>query len=385
MNLRSWRWVGVLAVAVMAAESIAVLAQAQPTLWHPWPVARHDAQRTGRALVMGPQRASLRAEMSMGDSWFTSSPVIGAGGRAYATVTRCVISNPFIGCLLYASWLTAITPSGIVRPFPNPLTAVRYQGQPAIGRDGAILAPSAHGLTALTPRGTVKWVAPGVSGNPTVTADGSIYVVSGHVVVILNPNGTMRSTLVLPTEPFAGPAIGPDGSLYYGEVDRFVSAVSSDGLLRWRYPTGDQVHASPVVAEDGTVYVPGTDLLAINADGTLRWSWSTPGVSLSGTRVSLGADGSVHVPELQRFVALNPEDGSIRWATPALDPGYESVSGADGTVYFVDDTGVVAVGPNGGLQWQFPAPNLFFNSTLAIGPDGALLVLSNTRGFWFQQ
>ena len=69
-----------------------------------------------------------------------------------------------------------------------------------------------------------------------------------------------------------------DGVVYFGSGDGSVYAVDArSGELRWRYKTGDVVHASPAVV-DGKVYVGSWDtyFYALDAkNGRLMWRFKT--------------------------------------------------------------------------------------------------------------
>jgi hypothetical protein len=115
-----------------------------------------------------------------------------------------------------------------------------------------------------------------------------------------------------------------------GSYDGYLHAVNSDGTLRWRYETMNQVHSSPAIGEDGTVYV-GSDnnhLYAINPDGTLKWRYET-----------------------EHFV----------WSSPAI--------GGDGTMYFGSHDGhLYAIGE--GDAPPTPAPTTGSGCTALIPSDG---------------
>ena len=62
------------------------------------------------------------------------------------------------------------------------------------------------------------------------------------------------------------PLIDADGNVYFGSDDKNVYAVDADGNEKWRYQTDSNVISSPVLAEDGTLYVGTyTKLLAFGA------------------------------------------------------------------------------------------------------------------------
>ena len=55
------------------------------------------------------------------------------------------------------------------------------------------------------------------------------------------------------------PAIGTDGTLYFGSYGGSYYAINSDGTLKWQYNTGTINYASPAIADDGTLYIGSHD------------------------------------------------------------------------------------------------------------------------------
>ena len=51
----------------------------------------------------------------------------------------------------------------------------------------------------------------------------------------------------------SAPAIGADGTIYFGSIDFNLHAVNPDGTLKWRFAT-DYYVGSPAIGADGTVY-----------------------------------------------------------------------------------------------------------------------------------
>jgi len=52
----------------------------------------------------------------------------------------------------------------------------------------------------------------------------------------------------------------------------------NNGTLKWKFQTDAQINSSPVIANDGTIYIgPSADnyLYALNPDGTLKWKYQT--------------------------------------------------------------------------------------------------------------
>ena len=74
----------------------------------------------------------------------------------------------------------------------------------------------------------------------------------------------------------SSPAIGSDGTVYVGSMDRKLYAINGkSGVKLWEFETGRDVHSSPAIGPDGTLYVGSADkkLYAIKTD-------SIPGVSV---------------------------------------------------------------------------------------------------------
>jgi hypothetical protein len=62
--------------------------------------------------------------------------------------------------------------------------------------------------------------------------------------------------------PGAGPVIGPDGTVYLGNLEGRLLAFHADGSPAWHrdLPSGEAIVASPVVDTDGSVYVVGESI-----------------------------------------------------------------------------------------------------------------------------
>jgi len=159
----------------------------------------------------------------------------------------------------------------------------------------------------------------------------------------------------------SSPAIGVDGTIYFGSHDGFLYAVSPDGTEKWRFDAGPpsyderwnvskSIMASPAIAPDGTIYIYSSAnyLFAINPDGTERWRfylkwhndfWSCPTIGPDGT-IYIGSARSQGDPDFDGGLhAINP-DGTEKWLF-SDDSGVTSSAaiGADGTIYFGGNVG----------------------------------------------
>ena len=207
----------------------------------PWPMYRHDAQRTGCTSYIGPEVPELKWTFRAGGP--ISSPVIGADGTIY------------VG-----------------------------------SEDG--------NLYALDPSGSKKWVY-GIAGKETsqlaVAADGTIYVARGSNLYAFRPDGTFKWTYSSDDEGY-DLAIGPDGTIYIaGEC---LHAVSPDGKGKW--VTGSEKCKSfgaLATGQDGTIYgMTILDVCAFSPDGALKWEeWTAPGVRGYNTSITLDLQGNIYV------------------------------------------------------------------------------------------
>jgi len=70
---------------------------------------------------------------------------------------------------------------------------------------------------------------------------------------------------------------------------------SNNGTLKWKFAIGDQIHSSPAIASDGTIYVGSDDgyLYAINPDGTFKWKFETS--SWIDSSSAIASDGTIYV------------------------------------------------------------------------------------------
>jgi outer membrane protein assembly factor BamB len=197
-------------------------------------------------------------------------------------------------------------------------------------------------------------------------------------------------------EVHSSPAVAADGTIYIGSSDNRLYALNPDGTLRWFYQTGNWVHSSPAIGADGTVYFTSFDgkLYALDENGGLKWyfenvfGYCSPAISPDGTVYV----GSVVWPASVSLSALY-ENGDLKWSFNtglSYIDGYQIRScpaiGFEGTIYFtVFDfsswpTGnygyLYALHENGELKWVNEVGGL---SSPAIAPDGTIYVGSRSK------
>jgi len=317
---------------------------------------------------------------------YYGTPAVGQDGTVYVTY-------PETGETLYA-----VNPDGTSR--------WRYgadrqaAGDPAIGPDGTIYFGTFEGyLHAVRPDGTSKWryhAGPSLGPtSPSIAADGTIYLLEGGSLHAVSADGTLkwryRTAGGFHNWAQICPAVGADGTVYFGtEEDSFLGAgedgylyaVAPDGVLRWRYAVEFGVVTSAAIAGDGTVcFVDDHGRIhALNPDGSLKWRCQVDGWETSSPII--GPDGAVYLVAEYKVYAINP-DSTLRWvyamerdadhAAPAL--------AADGTLLVgAEDKELFAFGPDGVLRWSYVTDDEIFAGP-SIAADGTIYIGSE-HGFW---
>ena len=268
-------------------------------------------------------------------------------------------------------------------------TAGQIHSSPTIGRDGAIYFGSTDNyLYAVDENGDEIWrfAADGqVRSSPAIDGDGIVYFGSNdsnlYALDPANP-GAPVWTFVADGQVRSSPAISTDSRIYAGSVagqNLFtVDADTGEPIRYFDMPT-DQVHGSPVIGDDGTVFFGSDDyfVYAVDPDsGDAKWNFGTDDRVLG--EPSLGPDGTVYIGSNdQSLYALDPTDGSLRWVFEMNGAVQSSapVVGANGLVYSGEGAGgstsVYAIDAGSGEpQWITPIDGGLRGLTL--GADGML-------------
>ena len=301
-------------------------------------------------------------------------------------------------------------------------TGGRVVSSPAVASNTVYFGSADHFLYAVdSESGTQKWkfkTDSGVASSPAVHAgtvffgsyDGFFYAVdaiSGQQKWKFETGGEHRFTAkhlhgVLPAgesmpDPFdfylSSPAV-VEGSVYFGSGDGNVYALDeTSGALKWKFHTGDVVHASPAVW-DGVVYVGSWDsyFYAIDAaSGQERWRFKTgvdPAIhNQEGIQSSaVVADGLVYFGcRDSKLYALEAASGKQRWAYSNKGSWViSSPAVRDGVLYFAtSDSGLVhALDAKSGEEvfslefkhWPFFSSPTLAGNVLYIGSHSGKLV-----------
>jgi outer membrane protein assembly factor BamB len=172
------------------------------------------------------------------------------------------------------------------------------------------------------------------------------------------------------------PAVADDGTIYIGSADGKLYAVNADGTFKWTFTAGASIKTSPNIATDGTVYFGADDgrLYAVNPDSTLRWTYAT-GDSIRSSP-AIGPDGTIFFGSMDHYLYALRSNGTLRWraltggiikyCSPAVDEA--------GNVYFGSYDGFLyALTSNQEFLWAYFVDDEV-RSSPAIGPDGTVYI-----------
>jgi outer membrane protein assembly factor BamB len=327
-------------------------------------------------------RARLAWSVQAGSGPIEAGSAIGADGTIYVGTNEPASDG---------SLWSAVSPQGAVLwTVGLPSTG---SSMPAIADDGTLYLGSGSGsgsggrLTAVGSNGDIRWTRDGIDrirSSPAIGPDGTIHVAGERHVYGVDPQGKVRWSYEASDRVFflSAPAVGRDGTVYVGGEDYLLYAIKPDGSLRWTFNTGGRVRSSPAVAVDGTIYFGSLDgrLYAVRPDGTERWNIRLHPQGLASSP-SIGRDGTIYVMG-EDVVAINP-GGIVRWRYPSAGGLSTPILGADGTIYLTGGVqglggdAVYALDAQGRLLWESRIGGFIFGSP-AISLDGRIVLASFT-------
>ncbi|MFI5300665.1 MAG: PQQ-binding-like beta-propeller repeat protein [Polyangiales bacterium] len=400
----------------------------------PWPKFRRDLPQTGRTALV-PTAASVSGEKP----WFVqtgkgifSSPVVGADGSIYiGSADRTFYSFTHAGAQRWQLLTGEIIDSsallddegkvyfgsgdGKLRALDAATGDVKwtfqaddpsvrsafinwFEGNVAIGPSGNLYVPNDNWFIYSINRevGSVVWKFPMPDQTWSLPAidpatetlylgNNNTTALLGRNVYQLNSDGTSGWQAITKGTNAASFSLG-NGLAYLASFDGFVHAYDQNsGDETWSFGTRDHVYASPAIAADGSLVVPGTDGTLYDLDGltgALKWSFeigepvrSSPAIGGDGVIYFGGGDG--------RLYAVN-SDGSLRWSmllisadrndlnsSPALGATAIYLGGESGQFFSVPYDYCLSTDGLADVRCTTPRPTL---------PDGAALLFTTAYG-----
>ncbi len=191
---------------------------------------------------------------------------------------------------------------------------------------------------------------------------------------------------------FASPVIDDEGMIYVGSADHSFYALRPDGSLAWRFLTGEIIDSAAALpptdpAIGPTILVPSGDgflyCLRRGEAGAEREVWKfdarlAPRASYNNwfeANIALGPDGAIYAGNTNfNYYALT-SDGRLQWTYKTSANNWSQAAIADdGTVFWgSNDTKVRAVGPDGREKWRRRTWG-FIAASAALGSDDTLYI-----------
>ena len=351
-----------------------------------WPKIHHDIHNTGSIQRYQVSTQSLRFTGVQPGSSGTKTFTITNSGSSELAITSITSNNPV--------FTVAPSPFTISAGSSAEVT-VTFAPTDDIACQGAISLLSAGGVgTVVVKGGSVsgeqkwKFTAEGsIASVPALGVDGTIYFGSDDTnLYAINPDGSLKWKYKADGPIHDSPTVGINGNIYVGSFDTYIYCISPQGGLIWRFKTNDIVRSTPAIAADGTVYVGSLDknLYALDAEGNLKWKYEAGDGVLNSPVI--GVDGTVYFGSWDSYIYAVNNDGTLKWkyktdekiwwSSAALGSGALYIGSHDGCLY--------ALRYDGTFVWKYQTGGLI-GSSPAIGSDGTIYFESADNYFYALQ
>jgi outer membrane protein assembly factor BamB len=242
-------------------------------------------------------------------------------------------------------------------------------------------SPHVGPKSAVTPAWTYH-TGSRIYASPVITASGDVVIGSlDQSLTAVNSEGSLRFRYVGTGKYYATAVVTASADVIAGSADGSLVALSPEGQVRWQQRLSDAIDAHLVLAEDGRIYVAADGLYAYGPTGQLAWHYAT-GVHVRSAPAVHPSGLVVFGTQTGKLVALTAS-GSLAWEVEAganMDGG--PAIGDDGRIVIGNDLGhVLCFEASGALLWRFPTGD-DVRATPAIAPDGTILVGSYDRAMY---
>lgn len=200
----------------------------------------------------------------------------------------------------------------------------------------------------------------------------------GSVVALGREDGAKRWSVALGDRVYSTPLVHDDGTIYVGSDAKKLVAISAEGNVIWRLEVDGEADSGPVFGKDGTiVFAAGSFVHAVRRGGDLAWRYAAKGKVFTSPAVT--DEGLVIVGSQDHHVHAIGAGGVLAWATDlGADVDGAAVIGDDGAIYVGTDKGeVVRLDAHGKIAWRTPVGG-YVRGVLSLARSGD--VVTGTYG-----
>ncbi|MBS4014816.1 MAG: PQQ-binding-like beta-propeller repeat protein [Candidatus Latescibacteria bacterium] len=268
---------------------------------------------------------------------------------------------------------------------------------PSIGPTQEIyLACEDGSIHCLNPDGTLLWHVPlysSIYSSPVIGKKAIYVTTTAGTLHALDFKGQEKWRFETNSTCYTTPALDIKEVVYFGCDDGKLYCVSDKGKQLWQYQTGDEISGSPVISKQGTIYIASDAIYALNQKGNSQWIFrpaEDEDVYYFASPV-LGNDGTIYIGATDGALYAITDKGRLKWQAFTEEED-EIRSGAvvdqQDNVYFGDENGVVHVKkPFAQVTplfetdyYIFSSPALDANGNIYVVSDDGFLYCLNEQG-----
>ena len=189
---------------------------------------------------------------------------------------------------------------------------------------------------------------------------------------------------------YTSPTVGTDGTLYIAGSKMY--ALDASSVSRWEYRVDlhDLIESGVFQDDAQNIYFSTVNkVYSLTSSGMKRWETTCGAPSKMASSDQGGTfDGStIYTTCGQSFSAFNKEDGTQFWSMPPLDRETSPVMLKDGTVAFVRERRIFVADRAGNILWSYPHVSIsasgaldsrgtpletYIDTPIAVGDDGTI-------------
>lgn len=291
---------------------------------------------------------------------------VGASPVASADAEATGLAAPLVGPVPGGGEVEASVPSGAPRtlhggPRRTHRASAHGPASPRVGWRARVDAPVSAQVTA-SPDESTLYVA----------------TLGGSLLALARSDGSRLWSVALGDRAYATPLVHDDGTVYVGSDAKKLVAVSSKGQPIFRLEVDGEADTAPVFGRDGAVvFAAGNEVYSVRRGGDLAWRFAAKNKVFTAPAIT--DEGVVIVGSQDHHVHALGGGGALAWT---VDLGADVDGGPaiadDGAIYVGTDAGdIVKLDGKGHIAWRTPVGG-FVRGTLAVARNGD--VLAGTYG-----